>query len=112
MSSKLLKDLFIKQDTIELLEKIIGKKFSDINYSNVFLGQPPKTIEIKTNKWYISQLQAFAQQMKYKQNKKTTYGMGESICERWHRGLIFKIYKQLLQLNSNKKSNQKMDRKT
>ena len=48
----------------------------------------------------------------HKQNKKTTYGMGESICERWHRGLIFKIYKQLLQLNSNKKSNQKMDRKT
>jgi len=81
MSSKLLKDLFIKQDTIELLEKIIGKKFSDINYSNVFLGQSPKTIEIKTNKWDVRQLQAFAQQMKYKQNKKTTYGMGESICE-------------------------------
>ena len=70
MSSKLLKDLFIKQDTIELLEKIIGKKFSDINYSNVFLGQSPKTIEIKTNKWDIRQLQAFAQQMKYKQKKR------------------------------------------
>ena len=65
MSSKLLKDLFIKQDTIELLEKIIGKKFSDINYSNVFLGQSPKTIDIKAkiNKWDLN-LQNFAQQKK------------------------------------------------
>ena len=66
---------------MKLLEENIGKTLSSINRSNVFLGQSPKTIEIKTNKWDVRQLQAFAQQMKYKQNKKTTYGMGESICE-------------------------------
>ena len=33
--------------TIKLLEEIIGKTFSDINSTNVFLGQSPKTIEKK-----------------------------------------------------------------
>ena len=32
---------------MEHLEKIIGKTFSDINCTNVFLGQSPKAIEIK-----------------------------------------------------------------
>ena len=48
MSSKWLKDLNIRQDTIKLLEENIGYTFSDINHSNVFLGQFPKAKEIKT----------------------------------------------------------------
>ena len=35
---------------MEHLGKITGKTFSDINCTNVFLGQSPKAIEIK-NKW-------------------------------------------------------------
>ena len=42
-----LKDLKIIQDTIKLLEENIGKTFSDINCTSVFLGQSPKAIEIK-----------------------------------------------------------------
>ena len=38
-----LKDLNIRHDTIKLLEENIGKIVSDINHSNVFLGQYPKT---------------------------------------------------------------------
>ena len=34
---------------MKLLEEIIGKTLSDINHINVFLGQSPKAIEIKTN---------------------------------------------------------------
>ena len=37
----------IKHDTIKLLEESIGKTFSDINCTNVFLGQSPKAKEIK-----------------------------------------------------------------
>ena len=48
MNSKWLKDLTIRHDTIKLLEESIGKTFSDINHTNVFLGQSPKAREIKT----------------------------------------------------------------
>ena len=48
INSKWLKDLNIRHNTIELLEKNIGKTFSDINHTNVFLGQSPKAVEIKT----------------------------------------------------------------
>ena len=45
---KWLEDLNIKQDTIKLLEENIGKTFSDMNHTNVFLSQSPKATEIKT----------------------------------------------------------------
>ena len=47
------KDLNIRRDPIKLLEENISKTFSDINHTNVFLGQSPKAIEIKAkiNKW-------------------------------------------------------------
>ena len=52
-SSKWLKDLNIRHNTIKLLEESIGKTFSVINHTNAFLGQFPKATEIKTkiNKW-------------------------------------------------------------
>ena len=46
INSKWLKHLIIRCDTIKLSVEIIGKTFSDINYTNVFLGQSPKAIEI------------------------------------------------------------------
>ena len=50
---KWLKDLNIRQDTIKLLENNTGKTLSDINHTNVFLGQSPKATEMKTkiNQW-------------------------------------------------------------
>ena len=53
INSKWLKDLNIQQDTIKLLEENIGKTLSDINIMNIFSGQSPKAIEIRTkiNQW-------------------------------------------------------------
>ena len=44
-NSKWLKGLNIRQDTVKLLEENIGKTFSDINLTNVFLGQSPRATE-------------------------------------------------------------------
>ena len=47
-SSKWLKDMRIRQDIIKLLDKSMGRTFSDISHADVFLGPSPKAIEIKT----------------------------------------------------------------
>ena len=61
VNSKWLKDLNIRRDTIKLLEESIGKTFSDINCTHVFLGPSPKAIKIKTKitKWGLIQLTSF-----------------------------------------------------
>ena len=61
INSKWLKDLNIRHDTIKRLEENTGKIFSDINCTNVFLGQSPKAIEIKAkmNKWGLIKLIRF-----------------------------------------------------
>ena len=53
INSKWLKDLNIRYGILRFLEDIIGKTFSDINCTTVFLSQYPKEIEIKAkiNKW-------------------------------------------------------------
>ena len=77
INSKWLKDLNIRQDTIKLLEENIGKTLSDINLTNVFSGQSPRTKEIKAkiNQWDLIKLTRFC---KTKETKKTTYRMGEN----------------------------------
>ena len=59
--SKWLKVLNIRHDTIKLLEGNTDQTFSDINRTNVFLGQSPKAIEIKAkiNKWDLIKLTSF-----------------------------------------------------
>ena len=52
INSNWLNNLNIRQDNIKLLEENIGKKFFDINCTNVFVDQYPKATEIivKTNR--------------------------------------------------------------
>ena len=68
--------------TLKLLEENIVKISSNINHSNVFLGESPKEIEIKAkiNKWHLVKLIHFCTAEETKQNEKATYRMGENIC--------------------------------
>ena len=58
INSKWLKYLNVRYDTIKFLEENTDKTFSDINHTNVFLGQSLKGIEIKAkiNKWDLTNL--------------------------------------------------------
>ena len=106
INSKWHEDLNIRQDTIELLEEIIGKTFSEIDRTNVFLGQSPKAIEIKTltNKWDLIKLTSFCKAKATINETKRQPTDWEKIFANYaiEKGLISKTYKQLIQLHNKK----------
>ena len=99
----------LRHDTIKLLEENTGKTFSDINCSNVFLGQSPKAIEIKAkiNKWDLIELTSFctAKDTINKMKRQPTEWEKIFANDATNKGLISKIYKQLIQLNNNNNKN-------
>ena len=60
ISSKWIKYLNIRPETINLLEENIGKTLSDINHSRILYGPPPRVMEIKgkINKWDLVKLKS------------------------------------------------------
>ena len=58
ISSKWIKDLNVRPDTIKLLEENIGKTLSDIHHSRILYDPPPRILEIKAkiNKWDLIKL--------------------------------------------------------
>uniref|UniRef100_A0A8D0Q334 Reverse transcriptase n=1 Tax=Sus scrofa TaxID=9823 RepID=A0A8D0Q334_PIG len=109
INSKWLQDLNIRQDTIKLLEENKGKTFSDINLTNVFSGQSPKATDIKANinHWDLIKLASFCTAKETKKKTKRQLIEWEKIVsnDATDKGLISKIYKQLIQRNSKKANN-------
>ena len=97
----------MRHGTIKLEENIV-KTFSDINCTNVFLGQSPKPKEMKArvNKWNIIKLWAFATAKEITNETKRQQTDWEKIFANdvTDKGITSKIYKQLLQLNNKKTS--------
>ena len=92
-----------RQIGIKLLEENIGKIFSDINCTNVFLSHSPKAIEIRTkiNQWDRTKLKSFytTKETINKMKRQSTEWEKIFANDETDKGLIFKIYKQLIQLN-------------
>ena len=61
ISSKWIKDMNVRPDTIKLLEENMGKTLSDKNCKNIFFNLSPRVMEIKTkvNKWNLIKLKTF-----------------------------------------------------
>ena len=94
ISLKWPKDL---SNTIKLLEENIGKTFSDINHSSVFLGQSPKAIEIraKINEWDLTKQASSctAKETVNKMKRQAVEWEKISVNDVTDKGLISKIYK-------------------
>ena len=48
ITSKWIKDLNVRPETIKLFEENIGRTILDINHSKIFYDPPPRVVKIKT----------------------------------------------------------------
>ena len=96
----------LRPETIKLLEEKIGRTLDDINQSKLLYDPPPRVTETKTNvnKWDLVKLKSFCTAKETISKVKRQPSEWEKIIanETTDKGLISKIYKQLLQLNSRK----------
>ena len=109
INSKWIKDLNIRLETKELLEENIGRTLDDINQSKILYDPPPRVTEIKTkvNKWDLIKLISFctAKETVIKVQRQPSEWEKNIANETTDKGLISKIYKQLIQLNTRKTNN-------
>ena len=116
INSKWIKDLTIRPETIKLLEENIDRTLNDINQSKIPYDPPPRVKEIKTkvNKWDLIKLKSFCTAKKTISKVKRKPSEWEKIIanETTDKGLISKIYKQLIQPNARKTTQSKRGEKT
>jgi len=113
---KWIKDLNVRLETIKLLEENIGRILDDINQSKIICDPPPRIMEIKTkvNKWDLVKLKSFCTAKETISKVKRQHSEWEKKIanETTDKGLISKIYKQLIQLNTRKTIQSKSGKKT
>ena len=116
INSKWIKDLNVRPETIKLLEENIGRTLSDINHSKSLYDPPPRVMEIKAkiNKWDLIKLKSFCTAKETINKAKRQPLVWEKITanETTDKGLISKIYKQLMQLYTRKTTQSKSGQKT
>ena len=91
------------------MEENIGRTPNDINQSKTLYDPPPRVMEIKTkvNKWDLIKLKTFCTAKETLSKVKRQPSAWEKLTanETTDKGLISKIYKQLIQLNTRKTNN-------
>ena len=109
INSKWIKDLSVRPETVKLLEGNISRTLDDINQSKILYDPPSRVTEIKTkvNKWDLIKLKGFCTAKKTISKVKRQPSEWEKITanEIADKGLISKIYKQLIQLNTRETNN-------
>ena len=93
----------LRPGTIKLLEESIGSTLYDINHPKILFDSPPREMEIniKINKWDLMKLKSFctAKETINKMKRQPSEWEKMFANESTDKGLISKIYKQLMQLN-------------
>ena len=102
-------DLNVRPETIKLLEENIGRTLDNINQRKIIYDPSPRVTEIKTkvNKWDLIKLKSFCIVKETISKVKRQLSNWEKIIasETTDKGLISKIYKQLIQLNARQTNN-------
>ena len=115
INSKWMKYLYVRPGTIKLLEQNIGRTLFDINHSKILFDPPPREMEIKTkiNKWDLMKLKSFSTAKETINKMKRQPSEWEKIFanKATDKGLISKIYKQLMQLDIKKSTQSKNGQK-
>ena len=109
INSKWARGLNVRPETLKLLGENVNRTLSDINHSKILYDPPPRVMEIKTkvNKWDLSKLKSFCTAKETVSKVKRQPSEWEKIIanKTTDKGLISKIYKQLIQLNTRKTNN-------
>ena len=109
INSKWIRDLTVRPETIKLLEENIGRTLVDINQSKILYVPFPRVMEtkIKANQWDLIKLSIFctAKETISKMKRQSSEWEKMTANETTDKGLISKIYKQLIQLNTRKTNN-------
>ena len=109
INSKWITDPNVRPETIKLFKENIGRTLDDINQSKILYDPPPRVMEMKTkvNKWDLIKLKSFCTAKETISKVKRQSSEWEKIIanETTDKGLISKIYKQLIQINTRKTNN-------
>jgi len=109
LKSKWIKDLYIKEDTLKLIEEIVGKSLNHMGIGEIFLNRTLMTYALRgsINKWDLIKLQSFCK-------AKDTINRTKWQPTDWgkiftnptsDRELISNIYKELKKYDSRESSN-------
>ena len=92
---------------IKLLEENIGRTLIDVNHGSIFFDPSPRVMEIKINKWDLIKLKSFytAKETIIKMKTQPTAWEKTFANDVTEKGLVSKIYKQLMWLNIIKTNN-------
>ena len=107
--SKWMKDLNVRQEAIKILKDKAGKNLFDLSHSNFLLNMCPEARETKAkmNYWDLINIKSFC-------TVKETVSKTKSQPTEWEKifandisdkGLVSKIYKELIKLNTQKTNN-------
>ena len=98
-SSKWMKDLNVRPETVKVLQENVGRTLSDINHSKILYDPPRRVMKIKTkiNKWGLIKLKSFCTMKETKSRVKRQPPEWEKMIayETTDKEFISKIYEQL-----------------
>ena len=92
----------MRPETIKLLEEKIGRTLEDINRNKILYDPPPRAMEIKTKVFIKLKSFCTAKESISKVKRRASEWNKTMTNETTDKGLISKIYKQFIQLNTRK----------